>query len=281
MSLIIKLRQSTNLTPTEQTVAQYILNHPADIPQMHSQELAQSTYTSQATISRLCRKIGTKSYTDFKMQLAVELSIFTQNQVNIEQANDIGAHDSIAQVVEKLNSMSIDALKETKIIQSAEVLATVQHCMQKARAFDFYGSGASHFVALDANYKFMRIQKSSAAYALLDQQMVQASNGNETHLAFIFSYSGETEEMLQLAEILRQSKTPLISVTKDSSNRLAGLAQHNLFVTARENLYRSAAMYSRMSMLHIVDILYSLCLNLDYESTMKTLARNRISKGNK
>lgn len=281
MSLINTIRQNIDLTPTERTVGEYILNNLSLVPRMSGAQLARETFTSQAAISRFCKKIGVASYSELKLQLAVELSVVEQNRQNIEQSNEISGEDTIAEVVNKLNTMSIETLRETQQLQSPALLAAILDRMKKAAVLDFYGSGASHFVALDANYKFMRVQKQSTAFALQDQQVVQAKNSGEDHLAFIFSYSGETGEMLRLAEILSQNKTPIVSVTKNSANSLTLLATHSLFVSDRETLYRSAAIYSRMSMLHIVDILYSIYINLDYEGTLATLAKNLIPKDKK
>lgn len=278
MSLAIQIRQCKQLTPTEQTIADYVLQHPAEVPRMTSAQLAEKNFVSQAAISRFCKKIGLPGFAELKFQLAVEQNAVEQNRQNIDQANEITAEDSIAQVMQKLNSMSVEALRETQRLQSVPVLTQIQQSIQKAQVLDFYGCGASHFVALDANYKFMRVGKHTTALALLDQQLVQAQNSNPSHLAFLFSYSGETEEMLKIAQILSHNEVPMVSVTKNNANRLLKLARHNLFVADKEGFYRSAAIYSRMSMLHVVDILYSIYVNLDYEGTLATLAKNMIQK---
>ena len=278
MSLIIKLREAKNFTPNEIGAAKYIISHSDEVIRLSCTELAKKTYTSPATIIRLCKKIGIGGYQEFKVILATEINFFIKNSMEINKNNEIDKKDSISDIIDKISSLSIDSLKETKILTDKNVVKSVIDMINNAEILDLYGSGASHFVALDANYKFMRIGKVTATYALYDQQYVQAKNSNENHAAIIFSYSGETAEMIEIAKILTENKAKIITFTKNSDNTLEKFADKSLYVTAKENLYRSAAIYSRISMLNVIDILYTAYFNLIYEKALEALGKTRISK---
>ena len=58
MSLLYKLEYQDNFTDLEKGIANYILDHT---------DLAEITYTSPSTISRFCKKLGEKSYNDFRI----------------------------------------------------------------------------------------------------------------------------------------------------------------------------------------------------------------------
>ena len=278
MSLILKLREAKNLTPNEVAAAHYITMNSLEVTKMSCTDLAKKTYTSPATITRLCKKIGVKGYPEFKVILASEINFFSKNSLQINENREIDKKDSINEIINKISSLSIDSLKETRLLLDEKTVESVIQKIDKAKIIDFYGVGASHFVSLDANYKFMRVGKITATYALYDQQYVQAQNSNENHLAVIFSYSGETKEIINISKILAENKTQIISITKNSDNTLEKIADESLYVTAKETLYRSAAIYSRISMLNIIDILYTAYSNLNYEKTLKALGKTRISK---
>ena len=278
MSLIIRLRESIGFTPNEIEVSRYIVENTEKILKMSSTELANKTFTSAATITRLCKKIGVESFQNFKIQLATEINYFQINSIEIYKNNEINKNDSLSDVMNKIISLSIDSLKETYILLTEKILKDSINMIQKSKILDFYGVGASHLVALDANYKFMRIGKITSCYTLYDQQYIQAKNSNKNHLAIIFSYSGETKEIIDLAKILVENGSKIIVVTKNKNNTLQKYANVKLYVTSRESLYRSAAIYSRISMLNIVDILYSAYANLNYDSLYETLGKTRIPK---
>ena len=155
MSLIIRLRESIGFTPNEIEVSRYIIENTEKILKMSSTELANKTFTSAATITRLCKKIDVESFQDFKIQLATEVNYFQINSIEIYKNNEINKSDSLSDVMNKIISLSIDSLKETYILLTEKNLKDSINMIQKSKILDFYGVGASHLVALDANYKFM------------------------------------------------------------------------------------------------------------------------------
>lgn len=69
-----------NLTKTEKKIAQAILLQPEVLIQFSLSELAQQLNVGKVTFIRFCHILGFKGYTDFKLNLAMELA--TQKQKN-------------------------------------------------------------------------------------------------------------------------------------------------------------------------------------------------------
>lgn len=131
-------------------------------------------------------------------------------------------------------------------------------------------------VAMDGQFKFMRIGKNVITYQLYDRQYVQAVNSDASHVGIIVSYSGETKEMIQIAGILQKNGTPVVAVTSSGENSLNQIADYNLFVTAKETVFRSGAMASRTAQLYIIDLLYALYCSLNYEESIQKIQQTRI-----
>ena len=70
MSLLYKLEYQDNFTDLEKGRANYILDHKDYIVDLKIIDLAEITYTSPSTISRLCKKLGKKSYNDLRIHFA-------------------------------------------------------------------------------------------------------------------------------------------------------------------------------------------------------------------
>lgn len=66
MSLLLKLQYKKGFSNIEKEIADYIIEHKETIGDMRLVELAEATYTSTATISRFCRKLGKKTITVLK-----------------------------------------------------------------------------------------------------------------------------------------------------------------------------------------------------------------------
>ena len=69
MSIMTQLEFELEFSQSEKQIAKYILNHGEEVLSMSVKELAKETYTSPATIVRLCKKIGLDGYNDFKSNI--------------------------------------------------------------------------------------------------------------------------------------------------------------------------------------------------------------------
>lgn len=277
MSILIKLRDVRNLPDAEAQVRKYILAHSAEILNFTVYDLARESYTSPATVIRLCKRLNINGFSKFKLLLAQELKYFENNEINLLDSTIIEENDSSDVIIEKITSIAIKTIEETRALVDTETLTKTAKIILKASILDFYGVGASNVVAMDAAYKFMRIGKNVSIFQLYDRQYVQAVNSDAEHVAVVFSYSGETKEILNVVDVLRKNGTPIVSVTSSSINSLSKVADYPLFVSARESAFRSGAMGSRTAQLYIVDLLYAMCYSLDYNHSMRKINQTRVS----
>lgn len=277
MSLLIKLRENKNFTSNEQLVAKYIMNNYKKIKELNAENIAKKTFTSLATVTRLCKKIGLKGYLEFKMLLIEEIANLEKDNFIFENG-DIDKNNDTQMIIEKLNKLSISSLKESKLLQNPQDIEEAVNLINEKEVIDFYGNGASHIVGLDAQYKFMRIGKLTNAFNSWDKQYIQAINSNSKHLAIIISYSGKTKEMLEIADILAEKGVKTISITNYSNNPLTQKCSLNLFVSSKEALKRSAAIYSRISMLNLIDVIYLKYSNMNYNYVLKKIKETEIKK---
>ena len=276
MSVLIKLRDYRNLSAAENQVREYILKYPKKVLEYTVYELAKESFTSPATVVRLCKKIDIKGFARLKVLLAEETKYFQDMKLNLLDTTTIEKNDSPHAIIEKITNIAVKTIEETRVLVNEKQFMQVARLLQKAVIVDFYGVGASSPVAIDAQYKFMRIGKNVITYQLYDRQYVQAVNSDASHVGIIISYSGETKEMLKIAGILQKNGTPVVAVTSSGENSLNRIADYNLFVTAKETVFRSGAMASRTAQLYIIDILYALYCSLDYDESIKKIQQTRI-----
>lgn len=276
MSVLIKLRDDRNLSAAESQVRDYILKYPKKVLEYTVYDLARESYTSPATVVRLCKKIDIKGFARLKVLLAEETKYFQDMHLNLLDTTTIEKNDTPHAIIEKITNISIKTIEETRVLVNEKEFMTVVRLLQKAAVIDFYGVGTSNTVAMDGQFKFMRIGKTVNTFQLYDRQHVQAVNSDASHVGIIISYSGETKEMIQIAGYLQKNGTPVVAVTSSGENSLNRIADHNLFVTAKETVFRSGAMASRTAQLYIIDILYALYCSLNYDESIQKIQQTRI-----
>ena len=268
MSILIKLRENKDFTENEEYIAKYIIKNFRNIRELDTNIISSETYTSNAGVTRMCQKIGFSGFQEFKMKMLEEVINMEKEEINFD-TGDIDKRDDTKTVIEKLTKLSISSLKETKLLQEVEMIDIVADLITESEVIDFYGIGASHIVCLDAQYKFMRAGKVVNTFEGPDLQRVQA---------ILVSYSGLTKEIIDIAEILQDKEINTVSITGYGNNKLVKKCKYNLYVTSREALVRSAAIYSRISMLNLIDVIYFTYYNKNYDHVSDKIKKTKINK---
>ena len=70
-----QLEFELDFSHSEKEIAHYILNEGEKVLNLSIKELAKKTYTSPATIVRLCHKLGLEGYGDFKIKYSKDSGI--------------------------------------------------------------------------------------------------------------------------------------------------------------------------------------------------------------
>lgn len=252
---IVRLNQLIDqLSPAEARVARYLLDHCQEAIGQPIETVSEACQTSKTTVVRLCKQLGFKGYKALSIALSMELASGGENRISYQ---DINPGDNIHTIIERVSQHTQAAIADTvRVLREEDVLRAVD-ALDKAKRVDFYGAGTSALVALDAQQKFQRLCRDTQTSTDPHVQVVIASRLERGDAAVFFSYSGETEDMLDTLAVAKRGGAVTISVTRYGVNRLSRGADIPLYVASSEMLVRSAAMTSRIAMMHVVDILYS------------------------
>lgn len=276
-SALLPLREyQDQLSPTEQAVAAKILENPEWVMDLGIHQLAEKTFTSASTITRLCHHIHFDGYRSFRNAVTYELAFRKQNQ-EIEEKKILKT-DGIEEIIDKISYQNMISLEETKNLMEPEV---VQKCVDLLRAchtVQLFGLGASLITARDFYLKLLRLGKPAVINDDWHSQFLQARNALPNDLGIAISYSGETREVIECMKAMKENHAPIISITRFGSSSVSDLADFNLYASSRESIFRSGAMASRISQLNIIDILYTAFANSSYEYSLNKLSKTHIQK---
>lgn len=240
-------------------------------------ELAERTFSSASTIIRMCRRIGFDGYKDFRRAVTYEAALRRHNE---EERKEITFSDSMEEIIEKITEKNIVSLEDTRNLLDPKSLERCVEIICRSRNVLLFGLGASLLAARDLYLKFLRLNKACVINEDWHAQLLTARNATGEDVGLVFSYSGETEEVLTCMQALKENRTPVIAITRFSASPVAELADHNIYIAANESIFRSGAMSSRLSQLNVVDILYTAFANRDYEASLSQLSRTHIYKSN-
>lgn len=272
---LIKINEDfTNMKPAQQRIAKYIMENTYDIAGMSIGELATKCNSSKTTIVRFCRELGFKGYRDFNIELSA--NIFTEQQ-NKLQYSDIHPEDSIESIANNVYKNNIKSIENTMKVLEIEQIKLAVDAIVKSNRLDFYGVGSSGIVAVDAQYKFLRIHKTCFGITDPHLQILAASNLSKEDVTVFISYSGETQDMVETLKVAKQSGAITIGIVKYGESIIGDMVDIKLAITSSEKTVRSGAMSSRIAQLNIIDILYTSVASEQYSTVKDYLDKTSIA----
>ena len=124
--LLEKLREEKQFTSHEKTVADYILEHLRQVPSMSAGELADASYTSKATLVRLCQKLGLTGYQEFKIRLVEEIS--QKDRIGRILANEpITGKSTYSDIINTLPALYDKAITNTRLSFDKNVMIRIHN----------------------------------------------------------------------------------------------------------------------------------------------------------
>lgn len=279
MGLLMKMMRIKDLTPVERQVTDYIINHIDEMGNIGIVELGEKSFSSPTTIKRLCNKLGIESYIDFRVQISQEVENYNKISILKKARNPVRKHDSLSQIIEKVSYRSAKSILDSRELNKEDTFVKVIGLMKKATQIDFYGIGPSHIVAQDAQIKALRLGFATTCFDNHIEMLINARMSKNDRLGILISYTGETQDIINVAQELKVHKVPAVSITSYSNNSVSQLCDTNIFVDASESFNRLGGMSSRIATLNVIDILFTALINSDYDAYADLLKKSFLTSG--
>ncbi|NMB08671.1 MAG: MurR/RpiR family transcriptional regulator [Tissierellia bacterium] len=253
--VLTKINQGMNsFTPSEKKIAKYILENPQEAMKLSVAEMAKKSKTSEASVIRFCKTLGLAGYQDLK--LGISMSIVKKSKGKRIIHEIINVDDTPSIIMEKMALGSIQAIEETKQILNLDNLDKAIKAIDNAERVYFFGAGASSIVALDAQYKFTRINIPSFMYFDNHIELTSVVHLTDKDVAVGISHSGRTKETIDILNIAKERNATTIAITQYGKNPIEEAANIVLHTANVENNFRSGAMASRIAQLYVIDSLF-------------------------
>ena len=110
-------------------------------------------------------------------------------------------------------------------------------------------------------------------------QLTRARNSTEEDLAIIFSYSGQSREIIDCMDILKKNTATTIALTRYTPSPVSKAADYCLYVASGEPTLKKENLASKVAMLNLVDMLYTIYIVSHYKGTFNKLLKTNLDKG--
>lgn len=263
-----ELKQMNKLTSTEQGIVNYILTYPEELEKISSRELAELTYTSPATVVRICQKLGFSGYSEFKIKYLQEVNQ-TPRMDQINRTNPITSEDSLHRIVNKVAALEITAIEQTKKGIDLDQLNRVSELLNQATCIDFYAFDNNLHLAKNACSHFLYAGKQAIIHDSSNAQFMQAFASVEGHVAIIISRTGENPMLYRIATILCEKKIPLLVLTESRHSSLAKISTEHLYLYNVHRFTDMGTILFQTSVQYLFDLLFAILFSRNFENSVK------------
>lgn len=269
---LTKLKQMLQTLPrSEQKIAQFMIDHPQKATTLTAAKLAEESHTSSAAVIRLCKSLGFNGFQQLKMSVAIDM------QKGVSSGyRDVTPNESFKDIIDKVTNNTIQTLNETTDVLNVDDLHRAVEVLKQAETITFIGFGASYIAAMDAEQKFLRINKNAQSFSDVHMSAMTIANKGPKDVVVGISFSGETKEVERLLTLANEKQCETISITRFGKTIVSERAHIPLHTSsAKEAPYRSGATSSRIALLHMIDILLMCLVSEEYEQTIEHIDDTR------
>lgn len=279
INMFVKLENIQNITESENKIVQYVLTHPDSVMSMSIKELAETCYVSTSAIYRLCDKLDVDGYNEFKVRLSHSLSEYVQKKETVDYNFPFKENQTQYQVLSSLKEYYEQTLLSTFDLFDMEEIRKVVSKMQKAKHITIYTSANNLFFAQSFKMQMQEIGVRVDVPTDEYEQRLLASLSGPDELAIIISYEGRLMNIDLITQIIKDNHTTLLLISANDFILKNVKPDYQIYMPNYEHKYLKLANFStRLSLLFILDSLYSCYFEKDYKNNLeKKLNYTRLS----
>ncbi|MGL5087921.1 MAG: MurR/RpiR family transcriptional regulator [Fusobacteriaceae bacterium] len=188
---ILQTRElKVNFTKSEESILDFIEKNFSEIPKYSVIRLCEEAYASQASINRVCKKLGFKGFS--------ELKYWIEHDIKKMKSSKSSNINNTFFYIENINFGGIPNIVEI---------------LKNNRKILIYGLGASEITALYFQRQLLYL--GFQAIVVNEEKMIEQF---EDFILFILSSSGETLRVKHVANSFKDKGKVVISITKFQSS---------------------------------------------------------------
>ncbi|MCI8663493.1 MAG: MurR/RpiR family transcriptional regulator [Hungatella sp.] len=239
----------------EKKIADFIMENKKAVVDMTVAELARASGTSDATVSRFCRRCGFKGFQSLKMDLAKE--VMREERDSLQVSNEI-TRGNLSQSLQNILANKMAEMTGTIGMMDTDNLEVILNVLEHARIIQFAAVGNTIPVAMDGAFKFNQLGLRSVSGSIWEAQAAHAYNLGPEDAVVVISNSGTSKRLLALVRGAKENGAKIIVITNNESSPLARISDYKIITATREKLLTGEFWFSRIPAMLVIETLYLL-----------------------
>jgi len=268
----IKTYQS-QMPATMAKIAAVLIDDPRAPLNLSITELAERAGTSPASVTRFCRMIGYRGYSPLRVGIAEDVGRGgAQAAWLADIGRSFGPHDPPEDIKRALLDTHVSSLQTTAALLDLPTAVRVADAIAKSRHLDVYGVGGSALTALEVEARLYRIGINVHPWSEVHNGLTSAAILDRKCVAIGISNTGRTDETIQMLTVAKAAGARTVAITGNPESPLAKVADDVLIAASPDGYLQPADLSARHCQLFVVDFLYLLIAQSNFDRTTRYLA---------
>lgn len=239
------------LTSSERHLADFVLSQYSRVQFMSISELAEASEVSESTVSRFCKNIGLRGFSQFK----IELAGYVASTAPAKDTAETDA-DNLENRTRESGRLVMEAVHQTIEMSDAQAIEQAVDYLVSAGHVLCIGSGGSMIIATECAHLFSLVTHKFTAISDSHRQLTSAATMDTHDAIILFSYSGATTDGIDVLQFAKSRGIRTILVTRFKKSPAAKLADIVLCCGSCEGPYQVGSIPAAVAQLIIIDVLF-------------------------
>lgn len=233
--------------PAERRVAKYILENPHRAIMMNVSELARSSGVSDATVIRMCKRIGYQGY--------YQMKIILSNDLGKDQFDNLTSGTTKPGTIKELfqlfasNTLDIAGnLNEKTFFASVELI-------KEADIVHIVAAGNTAPIANDFGFRLQRFGIRTTYSMVGDYFLNHVGLAGPNDILIALSHSGTSKQVVQAMKLAREKGLKSVAISGHEYSPVSSLADYFLLSKVKNPIFSEFDPDSHLGIVVVVDAL--------------------------
>ena len=275
MDIKRRIEGCTDLTPTEQQLANTLANLGNRLQGLTIKEFARTASVSIPSVHRFCKKLGLEGFKELKVEMARSDARRTNGRGKVDINFPFSALDAPDKILAQMASVYQTTVDDTRSLIDVDSLDHAANLLDRVASIDIYTQSHNLYPAQMFCDRLLSIGRCATCFENIERQTRAALASDRTHVAIAISYSGLGPNLATLLPILHERSVPVILVSTPNGCRINPGLDIYLHVSDRESLQNRITQFaSHIAVQYVLDSLYGCLFAHDYDASRAFLERS-------
>lgn len=239
------------LPNSERLIADYVLAHPNAIAKMSAKDIAQSSGSSAASMSRFVKSLGFSGFAELSFALERDGAAST----TAEDPESLFSRANLDEIIDYVLAVKMEELTATARYLKSSKLSEVVELIRNARLTIFAGVGNSISTAQNAAFKLTQTGYRATACSTSDGSSLVALTLSEEDVLVLISTTGYSKRLVNVVENAHKVGASVVTITDKEDSELGRLADIVLKTSTHDRLLTRNLRFSQNPINFVIELI--------------------------